>query len=249
VNGLYYQHSTGAFSDIDGIDWTFVEYTGTVDNFTLSPRTQEDYFNFQFEGYLYIERAGTYRFQTASDDGSRLTVDGATAVDNDGLHGTLTVTGSAMYLEAGTHVVNLKYFEYTGDQTLTVRYNGPDTGGSWRTITYAALTSGHSSSNQTSSGNAMSETKLATAPLVANVYPNPALPGGDVTVQVSGALEPVTVSLIDLMGQSKYERQVGAEDAATGFAITEQKPLRKGIYFIVIRQGKQSARRLLVVKQ
>ena len=95
----------------------------------------------------------------------------------------------------------------------------------------------------------MTETEVAAEALTVDVYPNPALPGGDVTVQVSGALEPVSVSLIDLMGQSKYETRVGAEDAARGFTITEQKPLRKGIYIIVIRQGEQSARRLLVVKQ
>lgn len=249
VNGLYYKHSTGAFSDIDLIDWSFVEYTGTVDNFTLAPRTQEDYFNFQFEGYLYIERGGTYQFQTSSDDGSRLTVDDATAVDNDGQHGTRTVTGSSIYLAAGAHVVNLKYFEYTGDQTLTVRYKGRDTGGSWRTIPNDALTSGHGSSIQESAYAPLTETNVTREKLAVDVYPNPALPGGDITVQVSGTTEPVSASVVDLMGQSKYQTTVDAENAARGFAVNGRKPLRKGIYFIIVQQGDQLARKILVVKE
>ena len=62
VNGLYYEHTTGAFSDLDLIDWSVSEFEGTVPNFSLDPKTQEDYFNFQFEGYLYINNGGAYQF-------------------------------------------------------------------------------------------------------------------------------------------------------------------------------------------
>src|SRR5690606_39545607 len=48
------------------------EFPGTVPNFTLQPRTQDDYFNFQFTGYVNITTEGTYYFNVTSNDGSRL---------------------------------------------------------------------------------------------------------------------------------------------------------------------------------
>lgn len=249
VNGLYYKHSTGAFSDIDLIDWTFVEYTGKVQNFTLSPKTQEDYFNFQFEGYLYIRRAGTYQFRISSDDGSRLTVDDVIAADNDGQHGTRTVTGNSMYLGEGAHEVNLKYFEYTGDQVLTVRYKGRDTHNNWLTIPDAALTSGYPSSGLTALVNPLTETTQATDELVVDLYPNPSPPGNDVNLRVKGTAEPVSVRLIDLMGQSQYSRTLRSEDAAKGISISSGRPLRKGMYYLIIRQGDKTRRQPLIIKE
>jgi chitodextrinase len=84
VEGLYYEHSTGAWTDLDMINWNVAEFKGKVVNFTLGPRTQEDYFNFEFDGYLYINSGGSYQFQITSDDGGRLTLDGAMLIDNDG---------------------------------------------------------------------------------------------------------------------------------------------------------------------
>src|SRR5690606_34074520 len=50
--GLYYEHTTGSWEDLDSVDWTWAEFTGQVPSFTLSPKTQEDYYNFSFDGYL-----------------------------------------------------------------------------------------------------------------------------------------------------------------------------------------------------
>src|SRR5690606_2397434 len=45
-------------------------------------------------------------------------------------------------LSAGPHLIRLQYFEYTGSQTLMLRYNGPDTGNQGVLIPDNALTSG-----------------------------------------------------------------------------------------------------------
>ncbi|HYG04175.1 MAG TPA: fibronectin type III domain-containing protein, partial [Chryseosolibacter sp.] len=135
VSGLYYEHSTGAWNDLDNINWSSLpEFEGHVKNFTLAPRTQEDFFNFEFDGYVYINKAGSYKFRTNSSDGSRLTLDNTVIVNNDGIHGNRTITSAARTLSAGPHKINLKYFEYDGTQTLIVQYYGPDTGNKWITI-------------------------------------------------------------------------------------------------------------------
>ena len=150
VQGLWYGHSTGAWTDLDQItNWDDPEVTGWVPNFTLTPRTQDEFFNFDFNGYLFIEEAGNYYFFLNSDDGSRLYIDGNQVVDFDGIHGRTTQnegfgvrSPSAISLGAGPHEIRVIFFEYTASQSLDVAYQGPDTDNQKLKIPNAALTSG-----------------------------------------------------------------------------------------------------------
>lgn len=157
VTGLWYGHSTGAWTDLDQITvWNKPEYTGHVPNVTLAPRTQEDYFNFEFTGYLLINKAGSYYFYINSDDGSRLFIDGTQVVDFDGVHGKsgandgYGVRSGAISLTAGPHAIRLLFFDYTGGQALTFAYQGADTDNQKQYVPDAALTSGNATgtSNQ-----------------------------------------------------------------------------------------------------
>lgn len=104
---------------------------GHADNFDLSAKDPyfpaNDYFAFDFSGYIYISNAGTYTFYTTSDDGSMLyTRDQPTdplqlVVDNDGLHGSQERSGN-IYLSVGYHSILVQFFERTGGQNLQVRY-------------------------------------------------------------------------------------------------------------------------------
>jgi chitodextrinase len=149
VTGLWYGHSTGAWTDLDQItNWDKPEFTGWVPNFTLAPRTQEEYFNFEFTGYLYIQKAGSYYFYINSDDGSRLYIDGKQVVDFDGLHGKsgsnegFGVRSAAIQLSAGPHDIRVIFFENISGQYLSVAYQGADTDNAKKYIPDAALTSG-----------------------------------------------------------------------------------------------------------
>ncbi|MCB0494724.1 MAG: fibronectin type III domain-containing protein, partial [Cyclobacteriaceae bacterium] len=131
-SGLHYEHSTGAWDYLTDIDWSFVEFSGDISNFNISGTTQADYFNFKFDGYIFIPSDGTYTFYTSSDDGSRLYIGGFDqntpstnlVVDNDGKHGTTEKSGS-IYLTAGPHLITVLFFEYTGGQSLQVKWAGP----------------------------------------------------------------------------------------------------------------------------
>lgn len=251
VTGLYYEHSTGAWNDLDVVNWNNAEFTGKVANFTLAPRTQEDYFNFEFDGYLYITAAGSYQFQTTSDDGSRLTIDATVAVDNDGLHSTRTITGPLMTLSSGAHTINCKYIEDTGGANLTVRYKGPDTGNSWLVIPNSALRSSSSSSAtmMMASAEEIETIEPATPPLQVTVYPNPSTSGENITVKLDTPVEePVHVSLVNMMGKPFYENTFEGAALAEGAALTPSETLSRGIYLIVIRQGDQVIRERVLVK-
>jgi predicted esterase len=145
VSGLYYKHSTGAWNNMSEMTstWANPEYTGWVSSFTLQERTQDDYFNFEFSGFLFITTPGNYTFRLTSDDGSQLLLNDVMIVDHDGLHGNTTKTGTAQALSAGAIPILVRYFEATGGQSLTVQYNGPDTNNSWATIPASALKSGN----------------------------------------------------------------------------------------------------------
>ncbi|MBT1701839.1 fibronectin type III domain-containing protein [Chryseosolibacter indicus] len=148
VTSLSYKHSTGTWSSLDEpsmkATWTNPEYVGTINNFSLAPRTQEDYFNFQFTGYLNITTSGTYTFRITSDDGSRLILNGTTIIDNNGTHGNVTKTSEPIQLNAGFHPIEVQYFDYNGGQSLTVQYMGPGigNGSTFVNIPDAALKSG-----------------------------------------------------------------------------------------------------------
>ena len=91
----------------------------------------DDDFALKFETTLTITVAGTYTFQTSSDDGSMLFLDGVQIVDNDGLHGTATVTSAGQTLAAGTYTLEATFFERGGGQVMLVEMAGPDTGGGY----------------------------------------------------------------------------------------------------------------------
>jgi hypothetical protein len=67
---------------------------------------------------------GAYDFQTTSDDGSWLWVDGAAVVVNAGLHEAGSITGTVS-LEAGRHVLSFKYFERSGSAVAGYSLRAP----------------------------------------------------------------------------------------------------------------------------
>lgn len=103
------------------------EETGKTGAFDIGVASASDYFGVRFSGAIRIEQAGNYTFYTASDDGSRLYIDGRLVVDNDGLHGIVEEQGS-VNLSAGFHAIRVDYFEKAGGEALRVQVAGPGIG-------------------------------------------------------------------------------------------------------------------------
>lgn len=247
VVGLYYEHSTGAWVDLDEINWTALpEFTGKVTTFSLSPRTQEDFFNFEFDGFLYINTAGTYYFQAVSSDGSRIELDGAMIVNNDGVHASRTITSAAVSLSAGPHRINVKYFENDESHVLTIKYKGPDTGNTYVAIPASALRSGNSSSTADASAR-MASTEAEPESIV-TVYPNPTTKE-DINVQVESVEEaPVEVKVIDFTGREVYRGVFDAADVNQGVRIVPEGMMKDGIYMLMINQNNKITQRRISIK-
>ena len=123
-NGLHYTYYEGSWNVLPDFANMTAQKTGTADNFTLSPRTQDEQFGFVYDGFIEITTAGTYTFHTQSDDGSKLYINGQEVVDNDGLHGAQERSGS-ITLDQGRHAIQVQFFEKSGGEVLTVSYAGP----------------------------------------------------------------------------------------------------------------------------
>ncbi len=124
VNGLDYAYYHGTWNSLPDFGALTPVKTGTVANFDLTPRTQNDNFGFRFTGYVNAASDGVYTFYTTSDDGSRLWIGSTLAVDNDGLHGMVEASGR-IGLKAGRHALTVTMFENAGGEGLEVRYEGP----------------------------------------------------------------------------------------------------------------------------
>lgn len=114
--GLHYEYFETVMRSVSGIDSATPVGSGTVDTFTLSPKKRNEGMAFRFTGLLQVGRSNSYTFFVASDDGSRLWIDGTLVVDNDGVHGTTEKSGKIV-LRPGEHTIALAYFnEYAGGE-------------------------------------------------------------------------------------------------------------------------------------
>lgn len=136
IDGFFWYHSTGAFTDITAIPpsiWTSPEFKGRSENLNIADRTQEDFFTFKYYGYIYVTTGGNYRLRTRSNDGAQIFLDG-----NPTAYSTrrFTVadgtchqqTGPQINLTPGVHSIEIRYYQYTGDKCLEFWWQGPDAG-------------------------------------------------------------------------------------------------------------------------
>jgi predicted alpha-1,2-mannosidase len=122
-NGVAYNYYEGICEHVADIEKGKLIESGTLPEPAISSAKTEDHFAFIFSGYIFAESDGVYTFQTVTDDGSKLYIDGKQVVDNDGGHAAIPATGR-IALAKGFHAFRLLYFE---------DYEGQEFGWSWQT--------------------------------------------------------------------------------------------------------------------
>jgi uncharacterized delta-60 repeat protein len=124
--GLNYSYYEGIFTALPDFSTLTPIKTGNTPNVDISVRTpgRDDYFAFKWDGFINIPTNGLYTFETVSDDGSRLYIDGNLVCDNDGLHAPVSASGNVA-LSAGSHALKITYFESTGGEFIQVYWAGP----------------------------------------------------------------------------------------------------------------------------
>lgn len=244
-SGLYYEHTTGSWTTLDSIDWSWSESHGKVRTFTLKHRSQDDYFNFSFEGFLFLENGGNYQFRTSSNDGSNLRLDNRLLVDNDGVHEYKTVTSGTVALKEGAHRIRVEFFDYIETDSLRVEYKGPDTGNQWTDISREVLKSDESV-----------VTAIGPDPdngpedsFGVSVYPNPARPE-DLHVMVETVIPtPVRVRLFDPLGRSLFEAVYSPGDISRGVTLSPSRRMDDGLYVVIVSQGRVQVQRKVVISR
>jgi len=114
---------TGVKCDTMHGDWDKVPLFGshggeTVERIALT--NPGEHVALRFEGDIKIDTPDVYVFELTSDDGSRLWIDDALVVDNDGLHSALAKR-SRVALGQGLHKIEVHWFNKTGGAELSVK--------------------------------------------------------------------------------------------------------------------------------
>jgi PA14 domain-containing protein/glucodextranase-like protein/carboxypeptidase-like protein/alpha/beta hydrolase family protein DUF900/thrombospondin type 3 repeat protein len=123
-SGLEYEYYEGDWDVVPDFSALTPVDSGITHHPNLHHRQRNEYFGFQFNGYVKVEHDGVYNFHLRSDDGSTLWIGDQLVVDNDGLHGQRTQRGHIGLL-AGFHKITINYFNKEGHKALKVRYKGP----------------------------------------------------------------------------------------------------------------------------
>ena len=123
VNGLDYQYYTGTGDTLPDFTGLTPNVVGTVANYSLTPRTQENNFAFRYTGFVDVPQEAAYTFFTTSDDGSKLLIGDRLVVGNDGSHGMVEQSG-IIRLKTGKHAITVLYTQGGGGYGLEVRYEG-----------------------------------------------------------------------------------------------------------------------------
>ncbi|MCB1233858.1 MAG: PQQ-dependent sugar dehydrogenase [Verrucomicrobiae bacterium] len=124
IEGLEYDYFEGEWSAVPDFDALTPVRSGVATGFGMGSRLRDDAFAFRFRGNIEIPAGGGYTFYLNSDDGSRLWIDGALVVENDGLHAEVESSGQVT-LSAGLHSIEVGFFEFYGEEILDVSVSGP----------------------------------------------------------------------------------------------------------------------------
>lgn len=101
-----------------------IYFPSTTSPWAGAPAGLADRYAAVFEGALLVREAGWHTLSLRSDDGARLFVDGALAVDNGGSHAMAT-TSASVPLSAGLHDIRVEYYENAAGAGLELSWTRP----------------------------------------------------------------------------------------------------------------------------
>lgn len=122
--GLNYSYYHGFFRMVNDFSESTPLKSGVVPTFSTGEKEKEQYFAFQFKGFLKVPEDGLYTIYLAANDGARLSLDGSVLINNDGLH-PLTEIYRTVSLKAGFHPISVGYFQEGGTHGFKVSWHGP----------------------------------------------------------------------------------------------------------------------------
>ena len=255
-NGLNYRYYEGDFNSLPDFNTLGPVKTGKSANFDIGvrPTAVDDHFAFMWEGYINIPAAGTYTFETVSDDGSKVyfntpySFNGPALVNSDGLHAPWPATGTVTVNAPGLYPITVTYFEKDGGERMQLYWTGP--GIDRQLIPDVAFSSDAAGFSQTITTSAsiprgtevlLQDAKQAVK--IRNIYPNPFTQGFSIDFYNTAATNNITVDIYDVKGRLVYAHHAGylAAGNTTLRVNLGNARLNDGVYIAkVIVNGKPS---------
>lgn len=96
--------------EVDQFDVSDTDYANSFPKFPNSLKYLVENYGLSCSGYLDIPSTGSYTFYLTSDDGSKLYINNALVIDNDGLHSTRAYSNT-VNLTKGKQLIKLDYFQ------------------------------------------------------------------------------------------------------------------------------------------
>jgi cytochrome c2 len=121
MNYAYYE---GAWSNLPDFSKLKSKATGQATDFDLAVARRSNNCALKFEGFLKIDKEGSYTFYVSSDDGSKLWIDDKLVVNNDGIHPPQLKSGK-ITLAKGMRKLTVSVFNAGGGFELGVEFEGP----------------------------------------------------------------------------------------------------------------------------
>ncbi|HWE02191.1 MAG TPA: DUF1553 domain-containing protein [Tepidisphaeraceae bacterium] len=127
IDDLHYRFYRDSWKTLPNFDDLKFEAQGDLPSglIDIAPRTRNTAFGFVFTGALIVPRDGNYTFYLDSDDGSRLSIDGKTIVEYDGIHGIGFERHAEVSLHKGRLPIRVEYFQNVNGYGLSVAWSGP----------------------------------------------------------------------------------------------------------------------------
>lgn len=122
LNAEYYEKD---FPELPQFDRLTPTSTGIAEKFTTKVAKRKGNFALRFRGNIELPKDGKYKFYTESDDGTRLYLDGKLLVDNGGIHPKQERGSEEVTLKAGSHHIEVQYFDGGGQVEMAVKWRGP----------------------------------------------------------------------------------------------------------------------------
>ncbi len=100
------------------------EHDGII---SLKQADRKDHFGMVWEADFIAPKKGSYTFRFACDDGGRIILNSKTileVVDIGPMSGARTKTAK-LDLDAGAHPLRIEYYEYTGQEGISISWKGP----------------------------------------------------------------------------------------------------------------------------
>lgn len=126
LNGWQWQAFEYSGSPATGPDWDTAEIfaAGLALEVNANYGGRKDRFGLRFTGFLMVPEGGEYQFYLGSDDGSKLTINDETVIEAL-VHQGHTRRDGSHHLTAGTHRIQISYYEASGDESLEAGWSGP----------------------------------------------------------------------------------------------------------------------------